>query len=91
VKVFRKTDHLGCWGLVFATVVRWRWLTFISARQARARSSPSNTDDAASVRVGEEVRMAGISWGKVTDLSLEPNQVLVKRGQRRCSSATSRK
>ena len=36
------------------------------------------TDDAASVRVGDEVRMAGIEVGHVTDLSLEPNQVLVK-------------
>lgn len=36
------------------------------------------TDDAASIRAGDEVRMAGIKVGSVTDLSLEPNQVLVK-------------
>lgn len=36
------------------------------------------TDDAASIRVGDEVRMAGIKVGSVTELSLEPNQVLVK-------------
>jgi phospholipid/cholesterol/gamma-HCH transport system substrate-binding protein len=36
------------------------------------------TDDAASIRAGDEVRMAGIEVGTVTDLSLEPNQVLVK-------------
>lgn len=36
------------------------------------------TDDANSIRVGDEVRMAGIKVGTVTELSLEPNQVLVK-------------
>lgn len=36
------------------------------------------TDDAASLRAGDEVRMAGFKVGTVTDLSLESNQVLVK-------------
>ncbi|WP_406813480.1 MlaD family protein [Mycobacterium sp. M23085] len=36
------------------------------------------TDDAASIRVGDEVRMAGIKVGTVRGLSLEPHQVLVK-------------
>lgn len=36
------------------------------------------TDDANAIRVGDEVRMAGIKVGTVTDLTLEPNQVLVK-------------
>ncbi|WP_293002293.1 MlaD family protein [Mycobacterium sp.] len=36
------------------------------------------TDDAASIRAGDEVRMAGIKVGTVTDLSLEPSHVLVK-------------
>jgi phospholipid/cholesterol/gamma-HCH transport system substrate-binding protein len=35
------------------------------------------TDDAASIRVGDEVRMAGIAVGKVERLSLEPHQVKV--------------
>ncbi len=35
------------------------------------------TDDANAVRTGDEVRMAGIKVGTVTDLKLEPNQVLV--------------
>lgn len=35
------------------------------------------TDDAASVRVGDEVRMAGIAVGKVERLALETNQVKV--------------
>jgi phospholipid/cholesterol/gamma-HCH transport system substrate-binding protein len=35
------------------------------------------TDDTASIRVGDEVRMAGIAVGKVEKLSLEPNSVKV--------------
>jgi phospholipid/cholesterol/gamma-HCH transport system substrate-binding protein len=36
------------------------------------------TDDAASVRAGDEVRVAGIAVGKVKDLSLEANRVRVE-------------
>lgn len=36
------------------------------------------TDDANSIRVGDEVRMAGIKVGTVRDLTLEPSRVLVK-------------
>ncbi|MGV0739772.1 MlaD family protein [Mycobacterium syngnathidarum] len=36
------------------------------------------TNDANSIRVGDEVRMAGIKVGTVTALELEPSQVLVK-------------
>jgi phospholipid/cholesterol/gamma-HCH transport system substrate-binding protein len=35
------------------------------------------TDDANAVRTGDEVRMAGIKVGTVSDLKLEPNRVLV--------------
>lgn len=35
------------------------------------------TDDAASIRIGDDVRMAGIAVGKVEGLSLEPHQVRV--------------
>ena len=35
------------------------------------------TDDANAIRTGDEVRMAGIKVGTVSDLKLEPNQVLV--------------
>jgi phospholipid/cholesterol/gamma-HCH transport system substrate-binding protein len=38
------------------------------------------TEDAASVRPGDEVRIAGITVGKVRDLSLEANQVRVRAG-----------
>ena len=36
------------------------------------------TDDAASVRPGDSVRIAGIEVGKVKDLAIEPNQVKVR-------------
>lgn len=36
------------------------------------------TEDAASVRPGDQVRIAGITVGKVKDLVLESNQVLVR-------------
>lgn len=36
------------------------------------------TNDAASVRPGDTVRIAGITVGKVKDLSIEPNQVKVR-------------
>lgn len=36
------------------------------------------TDDAASIKPGDQVRIAGISVGKVHDLSLESNQVRVR-------------
>ncbi|BBX00047.1 mammalian cell entry protein [Mycolicibacterium moriokaense] len=36
------------------------------------------TDDAASIRPGDTVRIAGITVGKVEDLSVEPNQVRVR-------------
>jgi phospholipid/cholesterol/gamma-HCH transport system substrate-binding protein len=35
------------------------------------------TDDAASIRVGDDLRMAGITVGKIDGLSLEPKQVRV--------------
>jgi phospholipid/cholesterol/gamma-HCH transport system substrate-binding protein len=35
------------------------------------------TDDANAIRTGDEVRMAGIKVGTVSDLKLEPNRVLV--------------
>lgn len=36
------------------------------------------TDDAASIRPGDQVRIAGINVGKVQDLALESNQVRVR-------------
>ncbi|VEG18060.1 Mce family protein [Mycolicibacterium phlei] len=36
------------------------------------------TDDAASVRLGDSVRIAGITVGKVDSLAIEPNQVQVR-------------
>jgi virulence factor Mce-like protein len=42
------------------------------------RSVVFYTDDAASVRPGDAVRIAGITVGKVEDMSIEPNQVRVR-------------
>jgi phospholipid/cholesterol/gamma-HCH transport system substrate-binding protein len=42
------------------------------------RSVVFYTDDAASVRPGDGVRIAGITVGKVEDMSIEPNQVRVR-------------
>jgi phospholipid/cholesterol/gamma-HCH transport system substrate-binding protein len=36
------------------------------------------TDDAASITSGEDIRIAGITVGRVKDLSIEPNQVRVR-------------
>ena len=36
------------------------------------------TDDAASVRAGDEVRIAGVTVGSVKDLALEANEVRVE-------------
>jgi phospholipid/cholesterol/gamma-HCH transport system substrate-binding protein len=78
VKVFRNPITWGVGALVFATVVAVALAHIYFSPPGQGKIVSFYTDDAASVRVGEEVRMAGISVGKVTDLSLEPNQVLVK-------------
>lgn len=45
---------------------------------SQAQAVSFYTDDANSIRVGDEVRMAGIKVGTVRDLKLEPRQVLVR-------------
>ncbi|MGB8404296.1 MAG: MlaD family protein [Mycobacterium sp.] len=78
MKIFRNPIIWGAGALVFATVVAVVLAHVYFNPPGQGKIISFYTDDAASVRVGEEVRMAGISVGKVTDLSLEPNQVLVK-------------
>lgn len=78
VKVFRNPITWGAGALVFATVVAMV-LAYIHANPpGQSKTIAFYTDDAASVRTGDHVRMAGISVGVVTDLTLEANQVLVK-------------
>ncbi|EHB59150.1 Mammalian cell entry related domain protein [Mycolicibacterium rhodesiae JS60] len=68
------------WGLgamVVATIVALV-LTYVYYNTPGISQSVSfYTDDAAAIRTGDEVRMAGIKVGTVTGLKLEPNQVLV--------------
>lgn len=69
------------WGVtaVAVVVVVGLVLTYIYYRPPGKEQVVSfYTDDAASIRVGDEVRMAGIKVGSVTELALEPTQVLVK-------------
>jgi phospholipid/cholesterol/gamma-HCH transport system substrate-binding protein len=78
VKIFRNPITWGAGALVFATVVALVLAHIYYNPPDRNKIVSFYTDDAASIRPGEEVRMAGIAVGTVTDLSLEPHQVLVK-------------
>ena len=68
------------WGVAALVMV-----TIVGVVAALLYISPPNrrivtfyTDDAASIRPGDTVRIAGIVVGTVKDLSLEPNQVRVR-------------
>lgn len=77
VRVLRSAPFWGVVALVMVAVLA------ITAAAVYVRPPGQNmvvfyTDDAASVRPGDTVRIAGITVGKVKDLSLEPNQVKVR-------------
>jgi phospholipid/cholesterol/gamma-HCH transport system substrate-binding protein len=78
VKVIRNPIAWGVAALVFATVVALALTHVYLNPPGQGKTVAFYTDDAASIRPGDEVRMAGIAVGKVTSLSLEPNQVLVE-------------
>jgi phospholipid/cholesterol/gamma-HCH transport system substrate-binding protein len=78
VKVLRNPITWGAGALVFATVVALVLAYIYYNPPGQSKIVSFYTDDAASIRPGDEVRMAGIEVGTVSDLSLEPNQVLVK-------------
>jgi phospholipid/cholesterol/gamma-HCH transport system substrate-binding protein len=68
------------WGITALVMV-----SIVSVVAAFLYASPPNqqtvsfyTDDAASIRPGDTVRIAGIVVGTVEDLSIEPNQVRVR-------------
>jgi phospholipid/cholesterol/gamma-HCH transport system substrate-binding protein len=68
------------WGAVALAVV-----TIVGVVAALLYTSPPNqrivsfyTEDAASIRTGDTVRIAGIVVGKVKDLAIEPDQVRVR-------------
>jgi phospholipid/cholesterol/gamma-HCH transport system substrate-binding protein len=77
MKMFRNPMF---WGVISLAMV-----AVVTAAAAAVYISPPNqravafyTDDAASVRRGDSVRIAGITVGKVEDLSIEPNRVRVR-------------
>jgi phospholipid/cholesterol/gamma-HCH transport system substrate-binding protein len=68
------------WGvaaMVFATAVALVLTSVYYNPPGTSKIVTFYTDDANSIRTGDEVRMAGIKVGTVTDLTLEPSQVLV--------------
>jgi virulence factor Mce-like protein len=68
------------WGVIALAMVGVLAITAaeIYVSPPNRRSVVFYTDDAASVRPGDGVRIAGITVGKVEDLALEPNQVRVR-------------
>jgi phospholipid/cholesterol/gamma-HCH transport system substrate-binding protein len=63
--------------MVFATIVALVVAYVYYNAPGTSKIVSFYTDDANSIRTGDEVRMAGIKVGTVTDLKLEPSQVLV--------------
>ncbi len=78
VRILRNPITWGAGALVFAIVVSLVLAYIYYNPPGQNKDVAFYTDDAASIRPGEEVRMAGIVVGKVTGLSLQPHQVLVK-------------
>ncbi|CPS43593.1 MlaD family protein [Mycobacteroides abscessus] len=68
------------WGVTVLALVAALALTAaaIYVRPPGQRAVVFYTDDAASVRPGDGVRIAGITVGKVESLAIEPNQVKVR-------------
>mgnify|MGYP001202328330 CR=1 FL=1 len=76
-RVLRSPLAWGITTMVFAVVVALLLTYVYHNPPGRGQFVSFYTNDAASVRPGDEVRMAGIKVGTVTELSLEPEQVLV--------------
>jgi len=77
-RIARNQTTWGIGAIAFAVVVALV-LTYVYYNTPGTSKIVSfYTDDANSIRTGDEVRMAGIKVGIVTDLKLESSQVLVK-------------
>jgi phospholipid/cholesterol/gamma-HCH transport system substrate-binding protein len=76
-RTLRSPVAWGVGAMVFATVVALVLAYLYYNAPGRSQVVAFYTDDAASLRTGDEVRMAGIKVGTVSDLSLEPNRVRV--------------
>jgi phospholipid/cholesterol/gamma-HCH transport system substrate-binding protein len=77
MKALRNPVVWGASAIVFVVVVALVLAYVYDHPPGHGKVVSFYTDDAASIRVGDEVRMAGIAVGKVEKLSLEPNQVKV--------------
>lgn len=76
-RVLRNPVTWGTAGIAFGVVVALVLAFIYFHPPGQNKLVTFYTDDAASVRVGDDVRVAGIAVGKVEDLSLEPSQVRV--------------
>jgi phospholipid/cholesterol/gamma-HCH transport system substrate-binding protein len=77
MKALRNPVTWGAGAIAFAVVVALVLAYVYYHPHGQSKVVSFYTDDAASLRVGDQVRMAGIAVGKVEKLSLEPNQVKV--------------
>jgi phospholipid/cholesterol/gamma-HCH transport system substrate-binding protein len=77
MKVLRNPVALGAGALAVALVVALVLAYVYYNPPGVSKVVSFYTNDASSVRVGDQVRMAGIAVGKVEKLSLEPDQVKV--------------
>lgn len=78
MNVLRNPVSWGTGALVLAVVVALVLSYIYLHPPGESKVVAFYTDDAASIRTGDEVRMAGITVGKVTDLSLEADKVMVR-------------
>jgi phospholipid/cholesterol/gamma-HCH transport system substrate-binding protein len=77
MRALRNPITWGAGAIAFVVVVALVLAYIYAHPPGQSRVVAFYTDDAGSVRVGDEVRMAGIAVGKVAKLSLERNQVKV--------------
>lgn len=77
-KVFRTSVTLGIGALAFATIVALVLAYIYYNPLGQRKILAFYTDDAVSIRVGDEIRMSGITVGKVANISLENDQVLIE-------------
>lgn len=77
MKALRNPVTWGAGAIAFGLVVALVLAYIYSHPPGQSKLVSFYTDDAASVRVGDEVRMAGIAVGKVAKIALEPKQVKV--------------
>jgi len=77
IKALRNPITWGAGAIAFGLVVALVLAYIYYHPPGRSKVVSFYTDDAASVRIGDEVRMAGIAVGKIKKIALEPKQVKV--------------